>query len=270
MARVQAPRGHQRPRHRLHRAHHHRPRHGRAEAALSQEDADGGGDLVPALLRAQRRLGPGRVSRRARRTRAITSSSTVRRSGPRAGAIADWGILLARTDSKVAKHKGISCVLLNMRQPGVEVRPLKQITGHSLFSRSLHDQRARRQDRPDRQPQRGLGHRADDARLRARRQRAGARHPLRHRSSTSSSRATKQLKRNGRPLIEDPAVRGKLGASAAELEVQRYAGLRVLSVLNKGDAPGAAVVDHQALVHRVREALLGARAGDPRARTARS
>ena len=50
------------------------------------------------------------------------------------GHIADWGILLARTDPQVAKHKGISCVLLNMRQPGVEVRPLKQITGHSLFS----------------------------------------------------------------------------------------------------------------------------------------
>src|SRR5919201_3074502 len=50
------------------------------------------------------------------------------------GPIADWGILLARTDSRVAKHKGISCFLLDMRQPGVEVRPLKQITGHSLFS----------------------------------------------------------------------------------------------------------------------------------------
>src|SRR5258705_428909 len=50
------------------------------------------------------------------------------------GPIADWGILLARTDPKVAKHRGISCVLLNMRQPGVEVRPLKQITGSSLFS----------------------------------------------------------------------------------------------------------------------------------------
>src|SRR5205814_3770444 len=38
------------------------------------------------------------------------------------GPIADWGILLARTDSKAPKHKGISCFLLNMRQPGVEVR----------------------------------------------------------------------------------------------------------------------------------------------------
>jgi alkylation response protein AidB-like acyl-CoA dehydrogenase len=50
------------------------------------------------------------------------------------GPIADWGILLARTDAKAPKHKGISCFLFNMRQPGVDVRPLKQITGSSLFS----------------------------------------------------------------------------------------------------------------------------------------
>src|SRR5437868_11254974 len=50
------------------------------------------------------------------------------------GPIADWGLLLCRTDAKAPKHKGISCILLNMRQPGVEVRPLKQINGSSLFS----------------------------------------------------------------------------------------------------------------------------------------
>src|SRR5215471_6626745 len=49
------------------------------------------------------------------------------------GVIADWGLLLARTDTSVAKHKGISCFLLSMRQPGVDVRPLKQITGSSEF-----------------------------------------------------------------------------------------------------------------------------------------
>ena len=64
-----------------------------------------------------------------------------------AGPIADWGILLAPTDAKVAKHKGISCFLLHMRQPGVEVRPLKQITGHSLFSEVfMTDARADRRD----------------------------------------------------------------------------------------------------------------------------
>jgi len=50
------------------------------------------------------------------------------------GANADWGLLLARTDPAVPKHKGITCFLMNMRQPGVDVRPLKQITGESEFN----------------------------------------------------------------------------------------------------------------------------------------
>src|SRR4029450_13035642 len=49
------------------------------------------------------------------------------------GAVADWGLLLARTDPTVAKYKGARWFLLAMRQAGVDVRPLKQITGSSEF-----------------------------------------------------------------------------------------------------------------------------------------
>jgi alkylation response protein AidB-like acyl-CoA dehydrogenase len=42
---------------------------------------------------------------------------------------ADWAILLARTDPDASKHKGISYFLVDLRSPGVEVRPIKQITG---------------------------------------------------------------------------------------------------------------------------------------------
>jgi len=47
---------------------------------------------------------------------------------------ADWGLLLARTDWDVAKHKGLSYFVLNMRQPGIEVQPLKQMNGHASFN----------------------------------------------------------------------------------------------------------------------------------------
>jgi alkylation response protein AidB-like acyl-CoA dehydrogenase len=50
------------------------------------------------------------------------------------GHYASWGILLARTDPGVPKHEGITYFLLDMRSPGVEVRPLRQMTGGSHFN----------------------------------------------------------------------------------------------------------------------------------------
>jgi len=47
---------------------------------------------------------------------------------------ADLGILLARTDAGVPKHRGITCFAFEMDQPGVEVRPLKQMTGDAQFA----------------------------------------------------------------------------------------------------------------------------------------
>jgi alkylation response protein AidB-like acyl-CoA dehydrogenase len=47
---------------------------------------------------------------------------------------ADWAVCLARTDPDVAKHAGLSYFVVNMRDPGVECRPLVQITGESEFN----------------------------------------------------------------------------------------------------------------------------------------
>jgi alkylation response protein AidB-like acyl-CoA dehydrogenase len=49
------------------------------------------------------------------------------------GRVADYGICLARTDPDAPKHKGISFFLLDMTLPGIELRPIKQMTGGSEF-----------------------------------------------------------------------------------------------------------------------------------------
>lgn len=50
------------------------------------------------------------------------------------GHVADFAILLARTDPDVPKHRGLTFFVLDMRAPGVEVRPLRQLTGESEFN----------------------------------------------------------------------------------------------------------------------------------------
>ena len=52
----------------------------------------------------------------------------------------DWGILLARTDPAAPKHEGLTFFLVDMKNtPGIDVRPLKEITGDSLFNEVYFD-----------------------------------------------------------------------------------------------------------------------------------
>jgi alkylation response protein AidB-like acyl-CoA dehydrogenase len=53
--------------------------------------------------------------------------------------VADWCFVLARTDSEAERHRGLSYLLVPMNQPGVEIRPIVQITGTSEFNEVFFD-----------------------------------------------------------------------------------------------------------------------------------
>ncbi|WP_242124071.1 acyl-CoA dehydrogenase family protein [Sphingobium sp. Sx8-8] len=49
----------------------------------------------------------------------------------------DWGILVVRTDPTVVKHKGLTFFVVDMKTPGIEIRPIKQISGDSDFNETF-------------------------------------------------------------------------------------------------------------------------------------
>ncbi len=153
------------------------------------------------------------------------------------GMIADWGILLARTDPHAPKHQGISFFLINMRQPGVEVRPLKQITGNAEFCEVFFtNARAEKENLIGKLnqgwniAQTTLGYERGAGTL----NRVTA-YMMSLRKLLDTAR---RLKKNGGTAFDDPLVRQKIGRAFVEIEVMRYSGLRILSRLEKGQRPG--------------------------------
>jgi alkylation response protein AidB-like acyl-CoA dehydrogenase len=155
------------------------------------------------------------------------------------GVNADWGLLLARTDPAVPKHKGITCFLLSMRQSGVEVRPLRQITGSAHFSEVFMTEA--RAERADLIGALGQGWGIAQTTLAYERGGNSLARVTRYRAALGQLvKAAGTFTRGGRPLSDDPRVRDRIGRIGAELEVQRYAALRILSALDRGESPGAA------------------------------
>ena len=109
-----------------------------AAAPLCAENSLVRGNLVPGILRARLGLGPRRAEepRRARGRRFIVNGAKVWTSH---GQIADWCMLLVRTEPDKPKHRGLSYLLVDMHSPGVSVRPLRQMTGEEEFNQLFFD-----------------------------------------------------------------------------------------------------------------------------------
>jgi alkylation response protein AidB-like acyl-CoA dehydrogenase len=175
------------------------------------------------------------------------------------GMQSDWGLMLARTDRNAPKHQGISCILIDMHQPGVEVRPLKQITGSEEFCevffsnvRVPADNLIGELNAGWQIAQTTLGY-----------ERGGNTLSRVTRLQEQFNRLTElaqTLRKDGSRAIDDPLTRQKLGEIAADVEVLRYSSLRILSRLEKGQRPGPesslAKLHYSELDKRVQEIML--------------
>ena len=154
------------------------------------------------------------------------------------GPIADYGMLLARTDPKAPKHKGISYFILDMHQPGVEVRPLKQITGSSEFAEIFFTNATLPAENMI--GQEGQGWELAQTTLGFERGGSVLARVTRHQANMRRLiDVSRDLSRDSVSVLEDPVVRQKLGRMVVEVEVLRYAGFRILSKLEQGKRPGS-------------------------------
>jgi len=175
------------------------------------------------------------------RTRAVECEGGYLVSGQKTwvswGQFARWCGLLARTDPEAPPHKGISLLVVDMRSPGVEVRPMVQITGHAEFSELfLDDVFVPRGDL--------LGSPGDGWAI--------AMHVVSHERGTAALPRQAMLRAwfdrlvtdvaaascEGRSALEDDGVRTSLARALIEIEVLRHHAARTMSPFLNGGAVG--------------------------------
>ncbi|MBZ5617506.1 MAG: acyl-CoA dehydrogenase [Acidobacteriia bacterium] len=153
------------------------------------------------------------------------------------GWAADWCELVVRTDASAAKHNGLTVLLVDMRSPGVEVRPLRQITGESEFNELFfHDVRV---------PAENVLGAVNDGwnvalgTLMHERATLGAGlHVLYKRQFERLVDLAHTIDRHGAPASRDPVIRQKLGQIYAEIEIMRLNQIRSISRVNHNGTPG--------------------------------
>ena len=153
------------------------------------------------------------------------------------GWIGDWCELVVRTDPNVPKHKGLTVLLVDMKSPGVEVRPLRQMTGESEFNEIFF--------RDVRVPVANVLGKVNDgwnvavSTLMHERGSYGARlHLIFKRTINRLMELSRAYPRGGMPGAKDPLVRQKLAQCYAEIEIMRLNQLRAFSRITATGIPG--------------------------------
>ena len=150
---------------------------------------------------------------------------------------ADMIFCLVRTEPEAPKHAGISYLLFSMKSPGIEVRPLKTMTGHAEFNEVFFtDVRV-----PKIQivGARGEGWRVANATLKHERGMLGDPNAAEARL-TELIALMKTETVSGERLIDNPVLRDRLMALQARVLAMKFNGLRNLTCQIAGDSPGIA------------------------------
>ncbi|MBI4562844.1 MAG: acyl-CoA dehydrogenase family protein [Candidatus Rokubacteria bacterium] len=150
---------------------------------------------------------------------------------------AQWCLLLARTDPTAPKHKGLTYFLVDMRSPGVTVKPLRQMSGdaefNELFFENVEVPASNILGREN-----GGWEVAITTLMFERGPRTVSRQLLLRQGIDAAMGLARRLQREGRKASQDPLIRQRLAQFYIDSYALRYSTLRTLTKLVRGEPPG--------------------------------
>jgi len=151
--------------------------------------------------------------------------------------IADFMMLLARTDPSAPKHKGITYFLLDMKLPGVTVKPLRQITGDAEFNEVFFDNVRLHESHVLGGVNNGWS--VGLTTLMYERLALGFGLQVRLRIALDGLvELARRMEKHGRVVVKDPVMRQKIAQLWIDTECLKYTGARAITRLLRGEIPG--------------------------------
>ena len=146
----------------------------------------------------------------------------------------DYGVIVVRTDPTVPKHKGLSYFFVDMKASGVEIKPIKQLTGDSDFNEVyFNDVRVSDQQRLG---EVGQGWQVSLTTLMNERAAIGG--GFGQMDVALAMAVAQKVEIDGRPALEDASVRARLANWYVQESGLKYTGYRSLTALSRGALPG--------------------------------
>ena len=146
----------------------------------------------------------------------------------------DWGMIVTRTDPDLPKHKGLTYFIVDMKSPGVEIRPIKQINGGQAFNEVFFtDVRI-----PDSQRLGEVGQGWQVALTTLMNERVAIGGGGGGAGFDKLMRLAQKSRLGGRPAIEDGGVRARLADIYVAQKGIQFTGYRTVSALLSGATPG--------------------------------
>ncbi len=146
----------------------------------------------------------------------------------------DYGILVVRTDPNVPKHQGLTYFFLDMKSPGIEIKPIKQLSGGANFNEVYFtDVRI-----PDSQRLGAVGQGWQVALTTLMNERASIGGGGGSARTDTLMRLASQVSIDDAPAIQDKAVRAKIANWYVRESGLKFTGYRSMTALSRGETPG--------------------------------